>query len=155
MLSNITDEDLRMRASFARGWLLQPVESGVWNGEFQTVFFGDEPISAVRKSYRPPNTRNVIPSRAERHIEHVEPRPCDVDLGRRIRAHWEHGLGLPLGLYRLDVIDSAERGSLVLEFETVNPGFGEDLMDPPVATDLYRRISDRLFRSLALRKPIE
>lgn len=124
LLEDVTPKWLRAKESKVGGWIAQTLMPDVWNGEYRLVFLGNVCSHAMRKKYYRIDDDQKLPSEAYRVFEEYHPQPEELDLARRIRHFWETKLKKKIYFFRFDFVKSRKGQITVLEFETLNPGFG-------------------------------
>lgn len=144
-----TDEKFfRHKESLVGGWLVQPVMSEIWQGEYQLFFLGDSCTYANKKIYHQDPEHPVIPSQKNRLIHPYVPQEDELALARHIKAFWRDHLHLETDIFRLDFIKTANGSPIIVEFETVNPGFFIKYIDDErrkkIATDFEVFLTQRL-----------
>jgi hypothetical protein len=123
VLADTSENFFRRKEAKVGGWLVQPVMPEIWNGEYQLFFMGDSCSHANKKVYEPSDDHPIIPSQENRLIEPYSPSNGEVELARSLRDFYVDHLGLHTDIFRLDYMKRADGTPIIVEFETVNPGF--------------------------------
>lgn len=124
ILDEINEDWLRKKESKVGGWIIQPINYDVWNGEYRLVFFGSVCSLGQRKRYLKKEENQKIPSEKFRVFQPYIPNNTELELALEVRDFWENQLGKKIYTFRFDFIKSNENIMKILEFEAVNPGFG-------------------------------
>lgn len=123
VLAETSEQFFRHKEPLVGGWLVQPVRSEIWCGEYQLFYLGDVCTHANKKVYRRSDEHPIIPSQENRHIEEYAPADPELELARDLKRFYRDRLGLHTDIFRLDFIKDAAGAPIIVEFETVNPGF--------------------------------
>ncbi|WP_435609830.1 ATP-grasp domain-containing protein [Streptomyces sp. C10-9-1] len=118
----LNEKVLRHKEPLVGGWLLQPFNPHVWDGEYQIFFVGERIVHGMRKFY-PKDKRIGLPARAGRIVERYAPTSADRTFAREARVLWTEDLGKLTDLCRVDFVKEPGGLPVLLEFEAVNPGF--------------------------------
>lgn len=119
-LSDIDEEFLRWKEDKVGGWVIQPIQSDIWNGEFQISFLNGEPIYAQEKTY--PKEGNV-PSQKNRTILKFHPTENEISIMKKVINYFSELYNINIILCRIDFMKDSNGIPKLLEFEMVNPGF--------------------------------
>lgn len=123
VLSNTDEEFFRYKQPLVGGWLVQPVMPEIWTGEYQLFFLGESCTHANKKLYKASDDNPVIPSQENRLIEEYSPRADEIALALELKRFYVERFGLHTDIFRLDFMKDAAGKPIIVEFETVNPGF--------------------------------
>lgn len=119
-LSEIDEEFLRWKQDKVGGWVIQPIQEDIWNGEYQISFLNGVPIYAQQKSY--PKDGNV-PSQKNRIISKFHPTDKEISIMQNVIKYFSKLYDLNIILCRIDFMKDSNGTPKLLEFEMVNPGF--------------------------------
>ncbi len=120
-LSEIDENWLRRKENKVGGWIVQPIQNDVWNGEYQIVFFGDKLSHAQVKAYQKKNS--AIPKQDERTFHPYNPSKDEIQMCLEMKQHIEHDMRKTIHYFRCDYFKNKLNKMSILEFEMVNPGF--------------------------------
>lgn len=121
-LKNIDEKFLRDKESKVGGWVIQPIKTEIWNGEYQLVFIGDKLIYSQKKVY--PNTSDSnIPSQKSRIIEKYTPSQNEVSVMKNVIKYFKKLYNIHIDICRIDFMKNSSGQPILIEFEMVNPGF--------------------------------
>lgn len=121
-LDDIDNEWMRSKETIVDGWIIQPFEESIWDGEVQLGFVGDKNVLTLRKLYT--NRKQKLPNQKERNWERIEPSQAALGLSRDLKQFFENHLELGyIHCCRFDLIETTQ-GIKILECEIVNPGMG-------------------------------
>jgi len=123
ILGETNEGFFRSKESKVGGWLVQPVIPHIWNGEYQLFFLGNDCKHALKKIYRREGTSSIVPSQHNRLIEEYLPTQGELSLARQLKEFYVSKLNLRPDIFRLDFMKDEEGRPIIVEFETVNPGF--------------------------------
>lgn len=145
-LADIDEEFLRYKQDRVGGWVVQPIQKDIWNGEFQISFLNGEPVYAQEKTY--PKDGNV-PNQKERTILKFHPTKQEISIMQKVIKYFSDLYGLNIVLCRIDFMKDANGVPKLLEFEMVNPGFfigymKENDIDIKNITESLRKYCDDL-----------
>jgi hypothetical protein len=148
VLNETNEEFFRYKEPLVGGWLVQPVMAEIWHGEYQLFFLGDSCTHGNKKLYERSDAHPIIPSQANRLIEEYRPAESELELALRLRQFYADRLGLNTDIFRLDFMKDDAGQPIVVEFETVNPGFFIKYISEPrkhkIAEDFEAFLSRRL-----------
>ena len=125
-LNDIDEEFLRYKESKVGGWVIQPIQNDIWNGEYQISFLNGNPIYAQKKEY-PKN--GSIPNQKQRKICKFTPTENEISIMKNVIKYFENKYNLNIVLCRIDFMKDQNGIPKLLEFEMVNPGFFIGYMD--------------------------
>lgn len=125
---------LRRKQTKVKGWVVQKFLPGIHEGEVSLIFVGGKYLGGVRKIPRDGDFR--VNERWSPTYEPFSPAMAQLDLAREILAGWPHATHLA----RIDMVRDGTAW-MVLEVETVNPGF---LYHPEANVSATALIADEL-----------
>lgn len=145
-LSDIDEDFLRWKEDKVGGWVIQPIQTDIWNGEYQISFLNGEPIYAQEKTY--PKEGNV-PSQKNRTILKYHPGEAEISIMKNVIKYFSELYDINIILCRVDFMKDANGVPKLLEFEMVNPGFfigymEENDIDIKKITQSLREYCDKL-----------
>lgn len=145
-LAEIDEQFLRYKESKVGGWVVQPIQKDIWNGEFQISFLNGEPVYAQEKTY--PKDGNV-PNQKERTILKYHPTEHEISIMKNVIKYFSELYNLNIVLCRIDFMKDSNGVPKLLEFEMVNPGFfigymKENDIDIKNITEAIRKYCDAL-----------
>lgn len=145
-LDRIDETWLRRKQPLVGGWLVQPVIEAVWAGEYQLQFIGERCVHSDAKAYHAPPGGGTVPDQNHRTLHLYEPDPAEITLALRIRRTWRDAAGVQPDVWRMDFFKTADGSPVILELETVNPGFGMNLphLDHRRRTSIAVRFEEHL-----------
>jgi hypothetical protein len=123
ILRDTGEQFFRHKESKVGGWLVQPVMPEIWDGEYQLFFLGDNCTHANKKVYVRSDEHPIIPSQENRLIDPYEPSNSEIALARQLKQFYIDFFGVNTDIFRLDFMKDADGTPIIVEFETVNPGF--------------------------------
>lgn len=123
VLGETNEEFFRYKESKVGGWLVQPVRPEIWGGEYQLFFLGDSCTHANKKVYERSDRHPVVPSQENRLIDPYDPTESEITLARTLKQFYVEHFGLHTDIFRLDFMKDEDGTPIIVEFETVNPGF--------------------------------
>lgn len=122
-LDKVDKAFLRKKKNKVGGWLVQPLVSEIWDGEYQLVFFRDNFSHGCRKMYTKVSSDMLLPSQDHRDIDFYNPEEKETELALSIKAFFEKNLSKPIYTFRFDYLKMRNGDIKILEFEVLNPGF--------------------------------
>lgn len=145
-LAEIDEQFLRYKENKVGGWVVQPIQKDIWNGEFQISFLNGQPVYAQEKTY--PKDGNV-PNQKERTILKFHPTQNEISIMQNVIKYFSNLYNLNIVLCRIDFMKDANEVPKLLEFEMVNPGFfigymKENDVDIKNITEAIRKYCDEL-----------
>lgn len=126
-LASIDEEWLRYKESKVLGWVVQPIQKEIWNGEYQISFLDKEVVYAQKKNYS--NNQNNIPNQKTRILEKYYPTSTEVDKFKKLIDYFCNLYHIHIDICRIDFMKDDTGMPILLEFEMVNPGFFIGYMD--------------------------
>lgn len=121
-LKDIDEEFLRYKQDKVGGWVIQPIKTEIWNGEYQLVFVGKKLIYAQKKNYSSEANSN-IPNQKNRIIEKYNPSEEEIKIGENVIDYFSELYNIKIDICRIDYMKNSEGKPILIEFEMVNPGF--------------------------------
>ena len=145
-LADIDEQFLRYKENKVGGWVIQPIQKDIWNGEFQISFLNGQPVYAQEKTY--PKDGNV-PNQKERTILKFHPTEHEISIMQNVIKYFSELYNLNIVLCRIDFMKDSNGVPKLLEFEMVNPGFfigymKENDIDIKNITEAIRKYCDEL-----------
>lgn len=119
-LSDIDEDFFRHKENKVQGWIIQPIQPEIWDGEYQMVFLGKELIYAQSKKYIHDTN---IPSQKTRKLSKYTPSHSEIDTLKKLINYFEQFYKIQINICRIDFMKNKEHKPILLEFEMVNPGF--------------------------------
>lgn len=120
-LSDIDEQFLRWKESKVGGWVIQPIQEEIWNGEYQISFLNDNMIYAQQKEY--PKGNLEVPNQKNRKISKYYPSKEEIENMKNIIQYFKSLYQIDIDICRIDFMKNKEGQPILLEFEMVNPGF--------------------------------
>ena len=125
-LDNIDEDFLRRKENKVQGWLIQPIQEAIWNGEYQLVFLNGKVIYGQQKSYVKDGD---VPSQKGRKLNKYHPNSQEIETMQKLIKYFEDFYDIKVDICRIDFMKNEEGLPILLEFEMVNPGFFIAYMD--------------------------
>lgn len=121
-LNEIDEQFLRNKENKVGGWIIQPIQKDIWNGEYQLVFIDNELTYCQQKQYKNDEGSN-LPSQKNRQIGKYHPTDQEVENAKNLIKYMSDLYNLNIDICRIDYIKDGQGNMILLEFEMVNPGF--------------------------------
>ena len=120
-LANVNESFFRMKENKVQGWIIQPIQEEIWNGEYQMVFLDGKLIYSQSKHYL--HSSSNIPNQKNRIIAKYHPNEEEIQNMQRLIKYFESLYNTHIDICRIDFMKNSELKPILLEFEMVNPGF--------------------------------
>lgn len=121
-LNEIDEEFLRYKENKVGGWIIQPIQKYIWNGEYQQVFINKELVYSQEKKYQNENGEK-LPIQKSRIILKYTPSESETARAKKLIDYMSNLYDLQIDICRVDYMKDEEGNMILLEFEMVNPGF--------------------------------
>ena len=82
-LDKIDEKFLRNKETKVGGWIVQPIQEQIWNGEYQLVFIDNELIYSQQKQYTRKNNEK-FPEQKNRIISKYEPSNEEIEKAKKL-----------------------------------------------------------------------
>ena len=121
-LDSIDEQFFRYKETKVGGWIVQPIQECIWNGEYQLVFIDKELTYCQQKQYENKDGEN-LPQQKSRKISKYSPSQTEVNNAKNLIEYISKLYNLHIDICRIDYIKDEQENMILLEFEMVNPGF--------------------------------
>lgn len=120
-LAEIDEEFLRWKETKVGGWVIQPIQQEIWDGEYQISFLNGEVIYAQEKKY--PKEGEKVPNQKNRTIVKYYPEEMEINNIKKVIQYFSKLYQIEIDICRIDFMKKEDGTPILLEFEMVNPGF--------------------------------
>lgn len=120
-LADVDESFFRRKEDKVQGWIIQPIQEEIWNGEYQMVFLGGKLIYSQSKHYV--HSCSNVPSQKTRTITKYHPNEKEIQNMQKLIKYFETLYNTNIDICRIDFMKNSESKPILLEFEMVNPGF--------------------------------
>lgn len=120
-LADIDEQFLRWKENKVGGWVVQPIQQEIWNGEYQMSFLNEELIYAQQKQY--PKDDSGVPNQKNRKITKYFPDNEEIENMKKVIKYFKNLYEIDIDICRIDFMKNNKGQPILLEFEMVNPGF--------------------------------
>lgn len=119
-LNEVDEEFFRRKENKVKGWIIQPIQEEIWNGEYQLVFLDGKVIYGQQKNYE---KEGEVPSQKNRNLSKYHPDEQEILTMQKLIKYFENLYNIKVDICRIDFMKDKEGLPILLEFEMVNPGF--------------------------------
>lgn len=120
-LADINESFFRYKENKVQGWIIQPIQEEIWNGEYQMLFLDGRLIYSQSKHYI--HSSSNIPSQKTRTLTKYYPSEMEIKNMQSLIKYFESLYNTHIDICRIDFMKNKDDKPILLEFEMVNPGF--------------------------------
>ena len=126
-LNDVDEGFFRWKEDKVQGWIIQPIQKEIWNGEYQLVFLGGQVIYGQQKAYFHGDEK--VPLQENRTLSKYHPSEQEIQAFHKLIKYFEGLYQISIDICRIDFMKTQADTPILLEFEMVNPGFFIVYMD--------------------------
>lgn len=148
LLSDISQEFLDKKKDKVGGWIIQPFQKNIWNGERQYLFINGELVYAYLKAYiNPDQNYEKLPKLHDLEFrKNLDIRAYDLDLCYRTLSVLNHKLKYITYICRFDIIDDSYGEPMIMECEMINPSFRSWYL-PLISKKIVNLLQNKLLKN--------
>lgn len=120
-LNDVNETFFREKENKVHGWIIQPIQKEIWDGEYQLVFLDKQVIYGQQKSYSHGDEK--VPLQKNRTLHKYHPTNHEIETFQKLIKYFENLYHISIDICRIDFMKDQNGIPILLEFEMVNPGF--------------------------------